>query len=84
MGKRQIGSGEPTDQVNRPASGGAVSVSSVQYNALVPGHGESPRTPRARTVPAESQTAMGMPVRAHPADDFAPTLTVNGRSVTTG
>src|SRR5262249_23273777 len=73
-----------TDHANIPASAGAVRVSSVQYSAPVPGHGVLPRNPLAKTVPAASQTAMGMPVRSHPADDFAPTLMAKVRSVTTG
>src|SRR5262245_22046382 len=73
-----------TDHENIPALAGAVRVSSVQYKAVVPGHGPSPRTPLASTAPAPSQTAIGMPVRSKPAADFAPTLMANGRPVTTG
>src|SRR6202030_1821491 len=73
-----------TDHVNISAAAGAVRASSVQYNALVPGHGVSPRAPPASTSPASSHTAMGMPASAHPVVDFAPTLMANGCPVSTG
>ena len=67
-----------------PASVGAVRASSVQYKALVPGHGVSPRAPPASTSPASSQTATRMSRRSQPVVDFAPTLMANGCPVTTG
>src|SRR6202040_1394119 len=73
-----------TDHENIPASAGATNVSSLQYKALVPGHGVSPRTSLASTAPASSRTAMRPPVSLHPAADFAPTLIVNGCPATTG
>src|ERR1700722_3944003 len=69
---------------NIPSWAGAVTSSSVQYNALVPGQGVSCRLPWAITVPAWSLTRIVLPLRSHPAEDLAPTLMLNRSPMTTG
>src|SRR5215469_7958308 len=73
-----------TDHHATPSCAGAVSSSSAQCSALVPGHGVAPRLPPATTVPAGSLTSIGLPASAQPLEDLAPTLIRNFSPMTTG
>src|SRR5438105_15956697 len=72
------------DQEQIPSLSGASNSTSVQYKALVSGHGASPRLACPRTAPVSSQTSMSSPARLHPAADLAPTLILNFSPITTG
>src|ERR1700730_12748159 len=73
-----------TEHQNIPSSNGAGTSTSVQYNALVPGHGVSRRLACAITVPVRSLSRIFSAPSAQPAEDLAPTLMVNRSPMTTG
>ena len=57
---------------------------SVQYSALVSGHGVAPSVPLPTARPVSERSSTPAPLRSHPREHFAPTLTADGRSTTSG
>ena len=53
---------------------------SVQYSALVSGHGVAPSVPLPTARPVSERSSTPAPLRSHPREHFAPTLTADGRS----
>src|SRR6202030_4069373 len=73
-----------TAHQNIPSWAGAGTSTSVQYNALVPGHGVACKLPWAITAPVWSLIWILLPLSSQPAADLAPTLMLNRSPMTTG